>query len=142
MIEGINSSKKAFFAWLAVFVVLFVGLSVTWTVINNNSPVAEQATAEQMKMLYLGSFLFACLPLGWATRRKIAKWYAHVPTEEIQVFETNLVVALFRLGKCSFLFALNVALFTIYTAFAIVAGPIMNLYTIISGIIFMCQKKI
>ena len=96
MIEGINSSKKAFFAWLAVFVVLFVGLSVTWTVINNNSPVAEQATAEQMKMLYLGSFLFA----------------------------------------------LNVALFAIYTAFAIVAGPIMNLYTIISGIIFMCQKKI
>ncbi len=142
MIEGINSSKKAFFAWVAVFVVLFVGLSITWTVINNNSPVAEQATAEQMKMLYLASFLFACLPLGWATRRKIAKWYAHVPTEEIQVFETNLVVALFRLGKCTFLFALNVALFAIYTAFAIVAGPIMNLYTIISGIIFMCQKKI
>lgn len=50
MIEGINSSKKAFFAWLAVFVVLFVGLSVTWTVLNNNSPVAEQATAEQMKI--------------------------------------------------------------------------------------------
>lgn len=142
MIDGINNSKKAFFIWLIVFVVLFVGLCVTWTVLNNNSPAEEQLAPKYMNMFYAGSFLFACLPMGWAVRRKIASWYAHVPTEEIKVFETNLVVALIRLFKCIFLFALDVALFAVYTAVAIIIGPFMNLYTFISGIIFMVTKKI
>ena len=142
MISGINDSKKAFFIWTIVFLVLFIGLCVTWTVINNNSPIEEQLAPDVMKMFYAGSFLFACLPMGWAVRRKIVTWYAHIPTEEIQVFETNLVVALFRLAACTFTFALDVALFGIYTAFAIVAGPIMMLYTIVTGIVFMSTKKI
>ena len=142
MIDGINDSKKAFFIWTIVFLVLFIGLCVTWTVLNNNSPVEEQLAPDVMKMFYAGSFLFACLPMGWAVRRRISTWYAHIPTEEIQVFETNLVVAIFRLAKCSILLGFDIALFVLYTAFAIVAGPIMVLYTIISGIIFMCTKKI
>ena len=142
MIDGINNSKKAFFIWLIVFVVLFVGLCVTWTVLNNNSPAEEQLTPKYMNMFYTGSFLFACLPMGWAVRRKMVSWYAHVPTEEIRVFETNLVVALFRLIKCTVLFALDVSLFAIYTSVAIIIGPFMNLYAFITGIIFMITKKI
>lgn len=142
MIDGINNSKKAFFIWLIVFVVLFVGLCVTWTVLNNNSPAEEQLAPKYMNMFYAGSFLFACLPMGWAVRRKMVSWYAHVPTEEIRVFETNLVVALIRLFKCIFLFALDVALFAVYTAVAIILGPIMNLYAFITGIVFMVTKKI
>ncbi len=142
MIEGINSSKKAVIIWFIVFVVLFTGLSITFAVLQNNAVEAEKATPQEMLYLYLGAFLFSCLPIGWAARRKLVTWYAHVPTEEIKVFETNLVVALFRLIKCAFLFGLNVALFAIYTAGAIIAGPFLNLYTIITGIVFMCQKKI
>ncbi len=142
MIEGLNSSKKAVIIWMVVFVVLFAGLFIAITVLQNTSPAEEKATAQQMLIMYVGSFLFSCLPIGWAGRRKLVKWYAHVPTEEIKVFETNLVVALFRLIKCSVLFAFNVALFAIYTAGAVVAGPILNFYTIISGIIFMAKKRI
>lgn len=142
MISGINDSKKAVIIWTIVFLVLSIGLCVTWTVLNNNSPVDEQLAPDVMKMFYAGSVLFACLPMGWTVRRRISTWYAHIPTEEIQVFETNLVVAIFRLAKCSILFGFDVALFVLYTAFAIVVGPIMMLYTIITGIIFMCTKKI
>ena len=142
MIDGINNSKKAFFIWLIVFVVLFVGLCVTWTVLNNNSPAEEQLAPKYMNMFYAGSFLFACLPMGWAVRRKFASRYVHVPTEEIKVFETNLVVALIRLIKCTVLAAIDIALFAIYTAIAIILGPIMNLYAFITGIVFMVTKKI
>ena len=142
MIDGINSSKKAFFIWLALFLVLFIGLSVTVTVLDNSYPPEERSTQTQMMILYLASFIIACLPIGWATRRRLVRWYAHIPTDEIKIFETNLVLALFRLIKCSFLLGLNLVIFALYTAFAIVAGPFINLYAIISGIVFMCQKKI
>lgn len=142
MIEGINDSKKSFFTWLIVFLVLCIGLCVTWTVLNNNSSADEKLSEQVMMYFYLGSFLFSCLPIGWAARRKVIKWYAHVPTEEIKVFETNLPVALFRLIKCTILFSLNVTLFTIYTSAAIIVGPFINLYAIITGIVFMIQKKI
>lgn len=142
MIDGINSSKKCFFAWVIVFVVLCTGLCVLWTVLNNNSPVEEQAPAEIMNWFYIGSFLFACLPIGWKTRKKIFSWYAHIPTEEIKVTETNLVVAVIRLGKCFILLTLDVVLFAFYTAVSVIIGPFINLYTIITGIVFMVQKKI
>ncbi len=142
MIDGINSSKKWFFVWVTVFVVLCAGLCILWTVLNNNSPAEERATSQQMMWFYIGSFLFSCLPIGWATRKKVVSWYAHIPTEEIKVNETNLVVAIARLSKCSFLLGLDIVLFGLYTAIAIIVGPFINLYTIITGIVFMVQKKI
>ena len=142
MIEGLNSSKKSVIIWMIVFVVLFVGLSVAIAVLEGSAPADEKSTPTQMLIGYAGAFLLSCLPIGWAGRRKLVKWYAHVPTEEIKVFETNLVVAIFRLAKCSFLLGLNLVLFAVYTAGAIIAGPILNFYTIISGIVFMCQKRI
>lgn len=142
MIMGINSSKKVFFIWLSVFLVLFLGLCITATLLDNTYPPEERSTSAQMGIIYLGSFIISCLPIGWATRRKIIKWYAHIPTEEIKIFETNLVLAIIRLVKCCILLALNTSLFAIYTAFSIIAGPFINLYAIISSIIFMCQKRI
>ena len=142
MISGINSSKKAFFAWIIVFLVIAIGLCTLWTVLNNNSPEEEKASEEIMMYFYGGSILAACFPIGWATKRKITKWYAHIPTEEMKVFETNLPVALFRLIKCWVLLMFDLALLAIYLAFAIVAGPIMTVYTFITGIIFMCMRKI
>ena len=91
MIQGINSSKTAVFVWLFVFIFLFVGLCVTFTMINNNSLEEDKATPEQMNYLYIGSFLFSCLPIGWTARRRMFAKYIHVPTEDIEVFETNLV---------------------------------------------------
>lgn len=142
MIKGINDAKKTVFIWMFVFLVLCIGLCVTFYIINNNAAEADKATDNQMLMLYGGSFLFSCLPIGLSTRRRFLKWYAHVPTEEIKVFETQLPVALWRLIKCAFLAGLNLALFAIYTAMAIVIGPFMNFYAIISGIVYMCKKKI
>ena len=142
MIQGINDSKKSFIIWMAVFVVIFGGLSIGLTVLNNSYPAAEQATAQQMSIIYAVSFFLGCFPIGWATKRKITTWYAHIPTEDIQVFETNLVVAIWRLGKCWFLLLFDVALLCLYIAFAAVAGPIMTLYTLITGIVFICKKKI
>ncbi len=142
MIEGLNSSKKSVIIWMIVFVVLFVGLSVAIAVLEGAAPADEKSTPTQMLIGYVGAFLLSCLPIGWAGRRKLVKWYAHVPTEEIKVFETNLVVAIFRLTKCSFLLGLNLVLFAVYTAGAVIAGPILNFYTIISGIVFMCKKRI
>ena len=127
---------------MVVFVVIFGGLSIGLTVLNNSYPIEEQATAQQMLILYAVSFLVACFPLGWATKRKITTWYVHVPTEEIEVFETNLVLAIWRLGKCWVLFCFNVFLFELYMIFAIIAGPIMMIYTLITGIVFICKKKI
>lgn len=142
MISGINSSKAAFFAWILVFAILFGGLCTLWTVLNNNEPEEEKASDEMMMGFYAASLLIAGFPIGWATKRKITKWYAHIPTEEIKVFETNLPVALFRLIKCMVLLAFDIALLAIYLAFALIAGPIMTVYTLITGIVFMCTKKI
>ncbi len=142
MIEGLNSSKKSVIIWMIVFVVLFVGLCVGITVIENSYLADDRSTPQQMLILYGASFLISCLPIGWAGRKKLVSWYAHVPTEEIKVFETNLVLAIYRLAKCFILIDLNLFLFAVYTIGAIIAGPFLNFYTIISGIVFMCKKKI
>lgn len=142
MIQGINSSKTAVFVWLFVFIFLFVGLCVTFTMINNNSLEEDKATPEQMNYLYIGSFLFSCLPIGWTARRRMFAKYIHVPTEDIEVFETNLVVALFRLGKCTVIAAIDLALFAFYSIVSVVIGPFVNIYSFISGIVFMCTKRI
>ncbi len=142
MIQGINSAKKYFFLWLFVFLILFFGLAIGLTKWNETFPVAEQATKDQMNLLYGASFIIACLPIGWSTRRRFMYWYAHVPTEEIKITETNLVVALFRLIKCSVLTALDIALFAFYFVVSVILGPFMNLYAFITGLIYMLTGKI
>lgn len=134
MIDHINDSKKAVIIWTVVFLTIFIGLSVFFI---TTYPEAELWT---IVLFYIPS----CLPIGWAMRRKLIKWYAHVPTEKIlvKVNEGNLLVAIWRLLVVLVLAELNICLFIIYTVGALVVGPFVNLYAIISGFVFMFQKKI
>lgn len=139
MIEYINDSKKAVVIWTVVFLVLFSGLSACFITLNGRAPESER---ESIALLLGMAYVLSCLPIGWAVRRKVIKWYVHVPTEKIKVFETNLLLALWRIWVAWILAALDLCLLIIYAVASLIVGPFVNLYAIISGVVFMVQKKI
>lgn len=139
MIEDINDSKRAVIIWTTVFLVLFVGLSTWFITLNGKYPESER---ESLASLLGTAYVLSCLPIGWAMRRKFVKWYAHVPTEKLKIFETNTILALWRIGVVVILATLNLCLFTIYLYCSVIVGPFVNLYAIISGFVFWLQKKI
>ena len=141
MIENINNSRKKYFIWLGVTGALFIVLVVL-------VQFAIQSIKTEIPEFSLGvlavviPYVMATLPLGWAVRRHIVKKYIHVPTEKIEVFETNLVLALGRILLVSFCVGVNISLLSVYSIMSVLIGIFFTPYFIVSGIVFIVQKKI
>lgn len=143
MIKKINDSKKSYFTWLGVTGGLFAVLAVLGLLAFKSGLQAELAISQGMSVIFAVAvaYIFATFPLGMAVRRSFAKWYMHVPTENLRVFETNLVVALGRLFTVYFAVGVNIALLIIYCTLSEIIGIFFTPYFIISGIVFMATGR-
>ena len=133
MISGLNDSKKHYFIWTAVTVAIFaVVFALSW------------GTTGDYPKYFAGllAYCVATIPIGFFVRRKYLHWYVHVPTEKIKIFEANIVVALYRLTVVWVLAAFNLALLWFYLGVSFLFGFVLFPYHLISGIVFMLQKKI
>ena len=146
MIYKINDSKTAYFIWLTVIVVLFAGFTYLVFWFFNHPEIKSEITPADEKIIGILKlavpYVLATFPLGWTVRRRIMRKYLHVPTEDIRIFETNVVVAFWRLVVCEIVFLIDVVLFVLYFAFSIIFGVLFTPYFIISGIILMITKRI
>ncbi len=147
MVKGINSSKKYYFIWLSVFLVLFFGLMIGMTVWANKAPDLFNNKTVKLICLYALPYLIATLPMGITIRRRFMHWYAYVPTDELDLdFNIFSIVAVIRAGsrlfKCLFLSFFNSLLLLFYLIVAIIIGIFFTPYFIISGIVLIVKKKI
>lgn len=158
MINGLNDSKKHFFVWAIVTIVLFIGFSIgiqclfSYLVKSGELDAATETVEIMGKQfssnLLIGAFLYviACLPMGWFVRSKFMCWFVHIPTEKIRYryndVANNPIVSFFILMWCWILLFFNAALLLFYICFSIITGIVIFPYHIISGIILMCKKKI
>ncbi len=143
MIQGFNSSKKSYFIWLAVFLVLFVALAGVLLYLSSSSGEAPANIGEWL-ILFAAAHLVASFPIGFALRRRYLHWYAHIPTEDlkIQVSDVNLIPAIFSLVKCEFFTVLDLVLLAFYLVASAVIGVFFAPYLIVSGIIFIIKGRI
>ena len=149
MIEGLNDSKKHFFVWGIVTIVIFLALFIAGLVLANSYGGWKEELVEIAGRKFSGTLLvilfmyqFSTFPMGFYVRRKVMRRYIHVPTEEIKINESNTILAFFRLVKCEILAVINLGLLCFYLSASILFGIVLFPYHIISGIVFLIQKKI
>lgn len=156
MIQGLTDTKKHFFIWnivtIAIFSALFFGLPLLLgAASSDNYSLAPSDTLQifgitfsegELYLLYaLLCYAVATFPMGFFVRRKIMKKYFHIPTEDIKIFESNILLAFFRVVKCQVLLAINLILLAFYLTASAVIGIVIFPYQLISGVILMISGK-
>ena len=151
MIKNINDSKKHFFVWTIVTIVIFVA-----TMIGGNALFqwASEESGEEIPqlaktLLYVCAYAVATFPIGFAVRRKFMHWYMPMRSPSVGTVKDDYIEgrdhplrAIFRFIRFDFALLFDLVLLAFYCAVSLVIGLFIFPYHITSGIVFLCQKKI
>ena len=151
MIEGINDSKAHYFVWLIV-TLLLIGFLFTIVILGGDELAASfkvKAFKLESWMLLIGAYAIAVFPIGFAVRRKFFKFYITFPRifhnsvrEDYEAATNNPIGTFFRMIAFDIVLALNIVLIVLKLAVSVPVGMVIYPYHVISGIVFMTQKKI
>jgi len=151
MIENINDTKKHYFVWLIVTVVIFAlayfggNELLKWAAEESGEEIPALATV----LCVAAAYAVAVFPMGFSVRRKFMYWYMPMRSPSVGTVRgdyaegyNNPIRTLFRFFRFDFALVFDLVLLAFYCVASLVIGIVIFPYYLISGIVFLCLKKI
>ena len=161
MLEGINDSKKHYFVWTIVtLLIFFVPIIVAYfltkylpsEIIDEFEQIAvgspDSLLSKYEDLLgYLLLYAIATLPIGIAVKKLYFEGkYIHIPNPKVvSIFEQDfgkVLIAGFQVIWCEILAVIDFIILCFNALLCVLTGMVIFPYHLVSGIVLMCKKSI